>query len=456
MTDKTKQTDIIIIGAGPVGLTAAAHMMERGLTPLILEKGPSAGHAMLKWGHVRVFTPWEYITDNSVLNLLAPTEWTHPDPNYLPTGREIVEQYLAPVSKLPAFNDKIIYGACVSAVSKRKLSKSSSLARDEAPFTIHYQTDTGEHHIMEAATVIDASGTWFNPNPIGADGLPVPGEREFSDQIFYGIPDTLGKDTALYAGKRTLVLGGGHSAINVILDILGLKEETADTKIVWGLRHNKIDKLLGGGINDKLPARGALGMAAKKAIDEGALDLLAPINVRKISKAGKRMVVKIDTDGKDQFLEVDRIVVTAGFRPDLAMLREIRLDLDDVVEAPTLLAPMIDPNLHSCGTVRPHGVVELSHTDKNFFIVGMKAYGRAPTFLMKTGYEQVRSIADELAGNHDKARVIELILPETGICNSRPQTSVTVIDKPGPGIDGECCVTSTLPPTKNLAQKSCC
>ena len=153
--------------------------------------------------------------------------------------------------------------------------------------------------------------------------------------------------------------------------------------------------------------------------------LLAPMSVRKIGKAGDRLSVDMVVDGQPQSLEVDRIVVAAGFRPNLEMLREVRLDLDDVVEAPTALAPMIDPNLHSCGTVRPHGIDELSHPDKRFFIVGMKAYGRAPTFLMQTGYEQVRSIADELVGNHAAARRIELNLPETGVCNSRPQTSVS-------------------------------
>jgi hypothetical protein len=100
------------------------------------------------------------------------------------------------------------------------------------------------------------------------------------------------------------------------------------------------------------------------------------------------------------------------------MLREIRLDLDDVVEAPRALAPLIDPNLHSCGTVPPHGVAELAHPEPGFFIAGMKSYGRAPTFLLATGYEQVRSIADELAGDHTSAREVQLLLPETGVCSA--------------------------------------
>lgn len=445
MEHKPRNNRVIVIGAGPVGLAAAAHLHARGLKPVVLERGASAGHALSEWGHVRVFTPWQYVTDRAVVKLLEKSGWTHPDKAHLPTGKEIVDAYLRPAAATPELRDAITYNATVTAVSKSGLSKSSSEGRNDTPFTVHYRTADGGHQVMEAGAVIDASGTWYKPNPIGADGLPVPGEAAVADAISYGIPDMLGKDRAHYEGKKTLVLGGGHSAINVVLDILHLKDQNTDTRLVWGLRRDNLEKLLGGGLNDQLPARGALGLAAKKAIDEGALSLLAPMHIRNIARAESGLHVRIEVDGERQDLQVDRIVVAAGFRPDLDMLRELRLDLDEIVEAPTRLAPMIDPNLHSCGTVRPHGVDELSHPDKNFFIAGMKAYGRAPTFLMLTGYEQVRSIADELAGNHDLARRIELDLPETGVCSSTPQTSVSAGEQVQVGTSACCGVPETVP-----------
>lgn len=437
MEDIKEVCSVVVVGAGPVGLSAAAHLIARGVSPIVLEKGPSAGHAMLEWGHVRVFTPWKYVTDKAMLDLLEPTGWTHPQPDHLPTGREIVEEYLIPAAATPALKAAITYEAEVISVSKRGLSKSSSFDRAGVPFTVHYRANDGVHRVIEAEAVIDASGTWFTPNPIGADGLPVPGEREMSEFISYGIPETLGRGRACYKDKTTLLLGGGHSAINAMQDVLHLKKDSPDTRLIWGLRHNGIEKLLGGGTNDMLPARGALDLAAKKAVDQGTLELLAPISVTVIRRDGDRMNVGIEVDGGARDITVDRIIVATGFRPDLNLLRELRLDLDDVVEAPTKLAPMIDPNLHSCGTVRPHGIDELSHPEKNFFIVGMKAYGRAPTFLMKTGYEQVRSIADELIGNHEAARRIELDLPQTGVCSSRLQTSAAA----GSTLpaDGGCC-----------------
>src|SRR5690606_36220097 len=125
-------------------------------------------------------------------------------------------------------------------------------------------------------------------------------------------------------------------------------------------------------------------------------------------------------DGAAERLDVDRIVVATGFRPSMAMLDELRVGLDPIMLAPPALAPLIDPNLHSCGTVPPHGAAELAHPEAGFYIVGMKSYGRAPTFLMATGYEQVRSVVAEIAGDHAAAREVRLVLPETGVCNIGP------------------------------------
>lgn len=436
---KDKDT-VVVIGAGPVGIAAAAHLMERGLKPIVLDKGKSAGAAMLEWGHVKVFTPWKYLVDSAVMRLLDQTEWKYPEKESMPTGREIVEQYLIPAATSTALESKIVYEASVIAVAKTDLSKSSSTARDDTGYTVHFRTKDGGHHNVNANAVIDASGTWANPNPIGLDGLPVPGELENLSSISYGIPDVQSTQKSDYEGQRTLVLGGGHSAVNVVLELLKLQEHSPNTKIHWGLRTNNLEKLLGGGLNDQLPARGELGMAAQRSIESGALSLLAPVKVHAISRASSGLSVRVSVGEETLTIEVDKIIVSAGFRPDLSILRELRLNIDEVIEAPTILAPLIDPNLHSCGTVKPHGVEELTHYDKNFFIVGMKAYGRAPTFLMLTGYEQVRSIAAELAGDHEAARRVELVLPQTGVCSTKSKTQPS----------GTCCEAAPEEPT------SCC
>jgi hypothetical protein len=173
------------------------------------------------------------------------------------------------------------------------------------------------------------------------------------------------------------------------------------------------DTKYGGAENDALPARGALGTRVRALVERGAVRQ----EVLRINQ------VRSGEDGvwlRDSVRELgpfERVVATTGFRPDLAPLRELRVRLDDTLEAPPALAPFIDPNVHSCGTVPPHGARELAHPERDFFIAGMKSYGRAPTFLMLTGYEQVRSIACALVGDTEGAEHVELVLPQTGVCS---------------------------------------
>jgi len=315
----------------------------------------------------------------------------------------------------------------------------SNDGRADAPFVVRYRDAEGEQRLL-ASAVIDASGTWSRPNPIGADGLAVPGEAEASDLIAYGIPDVDGVERDTYADKRALVLGSGHSAINVALALLDLQKKAPATRVEWALRRDRIERLLGGGLNDQLPGRGALGLAAKQAIDEGRLNMLAPFVVERVGRIGDGLRVEAMLSGRKVIEDVDRIVVATGFRPDFSFLRELRLGLDPAVEATPALAPLIDPNFHSCGTVPPHGVDELGHPEPGFYIVGSKSYGRAPTFLMATGYEQVRSIVAEIAGDPVAARQIHLVLPETGVCSAPSEiASTSCCGGPAPAAVDACC-----------------
>lgn len=407
-----------VIGAGPAGLAAAAHLHDRGFTPLVFERGNSAGATVAEWAHVRVFSPWEYNVDPVARALLERNGWTIPDPDYLPTGAELIRDYLAPLASHPAIAPNLRLGAEVLAVTRRGHSKLASEGRDAAPFVVLWRDAAGELHRELARAVIDASGTWVRPNPIGLDGLPVEGELENAELIRYGIPDVLGAARADYAGRHTLVIGAGHSAINAALDLMDLQEQAPGTRITWATRSGGIERVVGGGLSDQLPGRGELGIRAVEALRSGSIDFRSPFSADRIAAGSEALRVFGTGDGRPVELMVDRIVVATGFRPDLSILSELRLSLDPVVEATPALAPLIDPNLHSCGTVRPHGVVELSHPERDFYIVGMKSYGRAPTFLMTTGYEQVRSVVAELAGDPVAAREVRLKLPETGVCRT--------------------------------------
>jgi thioredoxin reductase len=403
---------VAVIGAGPVGLAAAAHLASRGIGPLVFEAGGTVGASVREWGHVRVFSPWEYNVDPIAAELLAEAGWNAPDGTAYPTGADIVERYLEPLAALPEIAAALHFDARVVAVTRHGIDKLKDAGREEAPFELVVE-ERGEERRYLAAAVIDASGTWTRPNPLGAGGVPAQGERAAAGRIAYGIPDVLGADRERYAGRRVLVVGSGHSAFNAILDLVTLRDSEPATEIVWAIRGAAPDRNYGGGSDDQLPARGALGATVRGLVADGSVEVVAGFQTRAIDSEDGRLVVD---DGLRR-LVVDEIIASTGVRPDLDLLRELRLELDDRVEAPRALAPLIDPNLHSCGSVPPHGVDELSHPDAGIYIVGMKSYGRAPTFLLRTGYEQVRSVVAALAGDWESARNVELALPETGVCS---------------------------------------
>jgi thioredoxin reductase len=419
---------VAIIGAGPVGLAAAVHLLGRGETPLVLEAGPAVADSVRQWGHVRMFTPWRYCVDAGAGALLAASGWRHPPADDVPNGAALVSDYLEPLAALPALARHIHLNSRVVAVTRRGSDKVRTAGRERLPFVLRIEGSDGAQRSLEARAVIDASGTWATPNPSGADGLPAMGEAAASRRIAYGIPDVLGQDRARYAGRTTAVVGGGHSALNALIDLAALREETSGTRILWIMRKERIEAAFGGEELDGLPARGALGSQARALVESGAVDVLTPFRISEIragdNAAGLRVIG--DRAGRPASFTADALIVATGFRPDLSALREIRLSLDPWLECAAGIGPLIDPNLHSCGTVRPHGARELAHAEEGFFIAGMKSYGRAPTFLLATGHEQVRSIAAALTGDMEAAARVELVLPETGVCSVRPPARAPV------------------------------
>ncbi|MCB7136169.1 FAD-dependent oxidoreductase [Cellulosimicrobium marinum] len=409
---------VVVVGAGPVGLAAAAHLLERGLEPLVLEAGDGPGAAVASWGHVRLFSPWRYDVDPAARRLLAPTGWTEPDPRTLPTGAELVTDYLAPLAATPAIAARLRTRTRVVAVARETADRTRSLGRERQPYRVRTTTPDGRVEDVLARAVIDASGTFGTRNPLGISGLPAVGEDEAGAFVTGPLPDVLGADRDRFAGRRTLVVGMGHSAANTLLSLVELAEAAPDTAITWAIRGGSARRLFGGGADDALPARGALGTRLRAAVDDGRLTLLTRVRVERLVPDGPAVHVLGTTRDQPLDLVVDAVVGATGFRPDLGMLREVRLDLDPVVEAPAALAPLIDPNEHSCGTVPPHGERVLAHPDAGFYLAGSKSYGRAPTFLLATGYEQVRSIAAALAGDRAAADAVELDLPATGVCST--------------------------------------
>ena len=134
---------VAIIGAGPVGLAAAARVLERGLEPIVLEAGDHVGHALRDWGRVQLFSPWEYNIDKAAARLLATTGWNSPEPGQYPTGAEMVERYLEPLAAHAALEPHIRTSSRVTGIGRIEFDKLKTRGREAAPFEIRYQNGQG-------------------------------------------------------------------------------------------------------------------------------------------------------------------------------------------------------------------------------------------------------------------------------------------------------------------------
>ncbi|WP_432948190.1 FAD-dependent oxidoreductase [Kribbella sp. CA-253562] len=407
-----KTAPVVVVGAGPVGLAAAAHLAERGLDFVVLEAGPGIAAAIDEWRHVKLFSPWRYDVDAAAKRLLEQAGgWTEPDPGTLPTGGDLIDAYLEPLSKTPQLSGRIRFNAPVAAVTRVGFDRIRTAGREQAPFLIRL-ADGSE---LLASAVIDAAGTWRRPNVLGGSGIPARGENDLAGSISRALPDVLDRDRDRFAGRRTAVVGAGHSAATTLLDLGELAAQVPGTEIVWVVRGTDQARTYGGGAADELPARGALGSRLKQLVQSGQVELVSSFRIEAVEPTADG---RVQLAAGDRRVVADTVVNSTGFRPDHAMVAELRLDLDPILGSTRALAPLIDPNQHSCGTVPPHGVDELAHPEPGYYAVGAKSYGRAPTFLLATGYEQARSVVAALAGDWEAARDVQLNLPETGVCSS--------------------------------------
>ncbi|MBO3661956.1 NAD(P)-binding domain-containing protein [Microbacterium stercoris] len=423
--DRLSALPVAIIGAGPVGLAAAAHLHERGIPFVVFERGAVVGAAVRQWGHTRLFSPWEHLVDDAAARLLAGTGWEAPVAGRAPSGSELIDEYVAPLAAHPAIAPAIRSGVEVVAVTREGMDRTRTAGRAAAPFALRLRLADGAVVDETARAVIDASGTWGQANPLGSGGLEPLGWEDVADRVLPALPDVLGADRERFAGRHTTVVGAGHSAANTLLALSRLAEDEPGTRVSWLIRGAAAQRISTDG--DELPDRGSLGTRLQRRVRDGRIAQVDRFEILRAESTGDGVRLQGRRGGEVATHDTDLVVVATGFRPELGMLRELRLDLDEVVEAPRALAPLIDPNEHSCGTVRPHGYRELTHPEQGFFIVGMKSYGRAPTFLLKTGYEQVRSVVAWLAGDSAAAERVELVLPETGVCSTSS------------GDGGDCC-----------------
>ncbi|WP_337982282.1 NAD(P)-binding domain-containing protein [Lysinibacillus sp. C5.1] len=412
-----KNLPVVIIGAGPIGLAAAAHLVAQKQAFIVLEAGHEIAHNMRSWGHVTLFSPWRYNINKAAKALLETSDWVEPNLDTLPTGNELIDLYLKPLAELVQIKPNIQLNAKVVGISRQFNDKMKTKNRLEQPFTIYVEREN-DIHIIAARAVIDATGTWGNPNPANTTGVWLQNEKALANHIEYGIPD-INSNAKRYANKKIAVIGGGHSAINTLLTLAVLQEDNPATKLVWIMRKKSVEEAYGGEEKDALAARGALGIRIHELVETGKVEVVTPFYISQLRQDENIQIIGTINGETKVLTGFEELIVNAGNRPDFTINSELRLSIDAATESVQALAPLIDPNEHSCGTVRAHGEEILRQPEKDFYIVGAKSYGRAPTFLMATGYEQVRSITAYLCGDTEASKRVELELPETGVCSAQ-------------------------------------
>jgi thioredoxin reductase len=416
--DRLAALPVAIIGAGPIGLATAANLVERGIDFTILEAGQQAAASVRLWGHTRLFSPWRHLIDPASRRLLDATGWIAPaDEDHAPTGLELVEHYLAPLAGLEQIRQRIRFGTRVVAVSRQGMDRTRTAGRDQTPFVVRAQSEDGHLSETAARAVIDASGTYTSPNPLGSSGWEPTGSATVEDRIVHALPDVRGAERGRFGGRHTTVVGAGHSAANTLIALAELAQQTKGTRVTWLIRNASAVRV-SSSADDELADRARLGSRVDRLIENGTVDKIDSFEISAVERTAGGVRLHGSRRGEPATHDTDLVVNATGYRPDLSMLRETRLRLDDIVEAPVRLAPLIDPNVHSCGTVAPHGFEELRHPESGLFVVGMKSYGRAPTFLLATGYEQVRSVVAWLDGDIRAATRVQLTLPATGVCST--------------------------------------
>ena len=389
---------------------------------------------MSEWGHIRLFSPWSELVDPVAAALLDGSGWEAPVATAYPTGDEWVTGYLQPLADALEKTDEVEvrYGHRVVGVTRFGRDRLVDSGREDEPLVLqvrhrprhraHHRLGRGRRlrHLGRTQPARAATASPHSARPPTPTGSATASPTCAASRAGSGTPASTSSSPAREPPLRTRSSSSPTSP----------NPHPALGSPGWSVGRAS-GNAFGGGDNDQLEARGALGKSAERAAGSGAVTARTSFRTASVEQQTDGRLTVTDFGGQT-VTDVDEIVAVTGFRPDLAFLSEVRLDLDPVLQSPRTLAPLIDPNVHSCGTVYPHGAKELVQPEPGFYLVGMKSYGRAPSFLTLTGCEQVRSVVAAIAGDHEAAERVELVLPDTGVCGGSGS-----FDDAGEG--GGCC-----------------
>jgi len=390
---------IAIVGGGPIGVECLLRAVDEGYNAMLYERG-SVGEHVRRWGHVRMFSPHEMNVSERGVEALGDLGAS---PDALLSGREFVEAYLQPLATDSRLAPRIQEKVEVLAIGRDGMLKSDAIGhgrRTVPPFRLLLRSN-GEEWTTTAHVVIDATGTFGTPNRIGRGGLPAPGEREAETAIDYRLPDLAGEDRDRFAGRTTILVGAGHSAATAIVRLADLAREEPATRVVW-LTRTKCRRPVVEVDDDPLPERARVASAANDLAEAGNawLTRLPGASVASIGLHDDRFVTGIRTKRGNLEMGADRLLALVGYRPDLGLARELQVQTCWATEGTYPLASALlaaDGDHADCLTAGAGlGPETLEHPEPDFYTLGMKSYGRTPSFLIQAGHAQIEHLFGSL------------------------------------------------------------
>ncbi len=397
---------VAILGAGPIGLDAALACLDNGWPCTVYESAASVAANVDAWSHIRLFTPWSMNVSTRMDAHLRAAGVQPPGPaEHCPTGAEFVEQLLRPLAELPELTDVIRNHTRVLAVARQGLLKHEEIGstqRGSRPFRMLLEGPDGVEYVGHADLLLDCTGSYSQANWLGDGGIPAPGEQQVAERITRRIPD-LDSAANEWADRRVLLVGAGKSAQTAARDLAELVVARPGTQVLWAVR--AADPDWGEIPGDPLEQRQELVGVAQR-LRCGAVpgvDVRTGVVVEALraadDDADHGVVVTLrSNDGGIEEIVVDRVIGLTGFLGDTSLYRQLQVHECYATAAPMNLSAALlgaaGDGQADCLAQASHGVDTLRVPEPNFFVLGMKSYGRNSTFLLRIGYEQVDEVAN--------------------------------------------------------------
>ncbi len=397
---------VAVIGAGPIGLEAALYARYLGYDVTIFERG-EIGENVRRWQHVRMFTPWKALTSplgrRAIEAQGAVQDW--PDANQFPTGRQWLEDYLLKLAQTDLLVDSLRTETSVESVSRTEwLKTDTQVDRRDWTLRLLVRSGDGAESSIDADVVFDTSGVLRQPNHFGAGGGLAVGESAVSgaDRLWRYLPDIGGADRESFAGRRTLVIGGGASAATAILELVQLAEEEPGTHATWILRRRARTAAGSFSLVGRSDRRvGLLEFMGRvqdvECADLDSLEIVGESWTDALELANGEWTVRIGGDGEGTWSGSNVLALT-GYRPDWEMCRELQIDLSPVWECSLAMERWL-------AGASPNGTESkawrLVCREPDYYVLGAKSYGRWSDYVFAEGLRQVRDLFARIGDRED-------------------------------------------------------